>query len=156
MQCQIADTASVTTSSTDQDLPSQSLTLSPFLLEAQEVQSSAKQHSVPFPTESPIWDPLIASTAPPLPHSSESWTPLFKSPKLYNKGVFVPILQMGNPKASRWSTARSSYLNTIPTSRLHKAGQGPDPDPFWGYGRGTGSTLPHSPHHMLQGRGARK
>lgn len=156
MQCQIADTASVTTSSTDQDLPSQSLTLSPFLLEAQEVQPSAKQHSVPFPTESPIWDPLIASTAPPLPHSSESWTPLFKSPKLYNKGVFVPILQMGNPKASRWSTARSSYVNTIPTTHLHKAGQGPDPDPFWGCGRGTGSTLPHSPHHMLQGRGARK
>lgn len=50
---------------------------------------------MPFPTEFPEWDPLIVSTASPLPHSLESWTPLFKSQKPYNKDVFVPILQMG-------------------------------------------------------------
>lgn len=55
-----------------------------------------------------------------------------------------------DPRADRGSAAGPSSLNIVPMSRLHKAGQGPDPDVFWGCGRGASSAVPLA--HTVPGR----
>lgn len=55
-----------------------------------------------------------------------------------------------DPRADRGSEAGLSSLNIAPMFHLHKAGQGPDPDVFWGCERGASSAVPLA--HTVPGR----